>query len=114
MHVPPPDPEALKSILQIHTENMPLGKFSMDEIASKLENYTGADIEAVCREAGLIAMRADKKTVSKKHFEEAVERVRPTVTDEMMLYYNRMEELLTSGLQSVRRLPDGLAGIESV
>ncbi|MAE98117.1 MAG: CDC48 family AAA ATPase [Candidatus Thermoplasmatota archaeon] len=114
MHVPPPDPEALKSILEIHTENMPLGKFSLDEIASRLENYTGADIEAVCREAGLIAMRADKKTVSKKHFEEAVERVRPTVTDEMMLYYNRMEELLTSGLQSVRRLPDSLAGIESV
>ena len=114
MHVPPPDPEALKSILEIHTENMPLGKFSLDEIASKLENYTGADIEAVCREAGLIAMRADRKTVSKKHFEEAVERVRPTVTDEMMLYYNRMEDLLTSGLQSVRRLPDSLAGIESV
>ena len=114
MHVPPPDPEALKSILEIHTENMPLGKFSLDEIASKLENYTGADIEAVCREAGLIAMRADKKTVTKKHFEEAVDRVRPTVTDEMMLYYNRMEDLLTSGLQSVRRLPDSLAGIESV
>ena len=114
MHVPPPDPEALKAILEIHTENMPLGKLSLDEIASKLENYTGADIEAVCREAGLIAMRADRKTVSKKHFEEAVERVRPTVTDEMMLYYNRMEDLLTSGLQSVRRLPDSLAGIESV
>ncbi|DAC43903.1 MAG TPA: CDC48 family AAA ATPase [Candidatus Thalassarchaeaceae archaeon] len=114
MHVPPPDPEALKAILEIHTEKMPLGKFSLDEIASKLENYTGADIEAVCREAGLIAMRADRKTVSKKHFEEAVERVRPTVTDEMMLYYNRMEDLLTSGLQSVRRLPDSLAGIESV
>ena len=114
MHVPPPDPEALKSILEIHTENMPLGKFSLDEIASKLENYTGADIEAVCREAGLIAMRADKKTVTRKHFEEAVERVRPTVTDEMMLYYNRMEDLLTIGLQSVRRLPDSLAGIESV
>ena len=100
--------------MEIHTEDMPLGKFSLDEIASKLENYTGADIEAVCREAGLIAMRADRKTVSKKHFEEAVERVRPTVTDEMMLYYNRMEDLLTSGLQSVRRLPDSLAGIESV
>ena len=114
MHVPPPDPEALKAILKIHTENMPLGKFSVDDIAAKLENYTGADIEAVCREAGLIAMRANKKTVSKKHFEEAVERVRPTVTDEMMLYYNRMEDLLTSGLQSVRRLPDSLAGIESV
>jgi|TARA_B100001250_G_scaffold115874_2_gene98243 transitional endoplasmic reticulum ATPase len=114
LHVPPPDPEALKSILKIHTAEMPIGRFSMDDIAAKLENYTGADIEAVCREAGLIAMRAEKKTVSKKHFEEAVERVRPTVTDEMMLYYNRMESLLTSGLQSVRRQPDSLAGIESV
>jgi len=114
LHVPPPDPEALKSILKIHTADMPIGRFSMDDIAAKLENYTGADIEAVCREAGLIAMRAEKKTVSKKHFEEAVERVRPTVTDEMMLYYNRMESLLTSGLQSVRRQPDSLAGIESV
>ncbi len=114
LHVPPPDPEALKSILKIHTADMPIGRFSMDDIAAKLENYTGADIEAVCREAGLIAMRAEKKTVTKKHFEEAVERVRPTVTDEMMLYYNRMESLLTSGLQSVRRLPDSLAGIESV
>ena len=114
LHVPPPDPEALKSILKIHTAEMPIGRFSMDDIAAKLENYTGADIEAVCREAGLIAMRAEKKTVSKKHFEEAVERVRPTVTDEMILYYNRMESLLTSGLQSVRRQPDSLAGIESV
>ena len=59
-------------------------------------------------------MRAERKTVSKKHFEQAIERVRPTVTDEMMQYYGSMEEKLTSGLESVRRRPDGLSGIESV
>ena len=93
---------------------MPLGKFKLADIASQMINYTGADVEAVCREAALIAMRAERKTVSKKHFEQAIERVRPTVTDEMMQYYGRMESMLVSGLESVRRSPDGLSGIESV
>ena len=61
----------------------------------------------------LISMRADKKSVSKKHFEEAIKRVRPTITDEMMDYYNRMEARLTSGLESVRRSSEVHSGIES-
>ena len=59
-------------------------------------------------------MRAERKTVSKKHFEEAIGRVRPTVTEEMMQYYGRMESELTSGMSSVRRGSDGPSGIESV
>ena len=114
LHIPPPDVASLKEILKIHTADMPLGRFKLDDLATNLQNYTGADIEAICREAALIAMRAERKTVSKKHFEEAIGRVRPTVTDEMMQYYGRMESMLTSGLESVRRRPDGLSGIESV
>ena len=114
LHIPPPDVASLKEILKIHTADMPLGRFKLDDLAKNLQNYTGADIEAICREAALIAMRAERKTVSKKHFEEAIGRVRPTVTDEMMQYYGRMESMLTSGLESVRRRPDGLSGIESV
>ncbi|MBS65017.1 MAG: ATPase [Euryarchaeota archaeon] len=114
LHIPPPDSKSILEILKIHTESMPLGKFKLSDLASQLTNYTGADIEAICREAALIAMRANRKTVSKKHFEQAIERVRPTVTDEMMQYYDRMESMLVSGLESVRRSPDGLSGIESV
>jgi transitional endoplasmic reticulum ATPase len=114
LHIPPPDVASLKEILRIHTADMPLGRFKLDDLAANLQNYTGADIEAICREAALIAMRAERKTVSKKHFKEAIGRVRPTVTDEMMQYYGRMESMLTSGLESVRRRPDGLSGIESV
>jgi transitional endoplasmic reticulum ATPase len=114
LHIPPPDTAAMKEILKIHTADMPLGRFKINDLASSLKNYTGADIEAICREAALIAMRAERKTVSKKHFEQAIERVRPTVTDEMMQYYGRMEAMLTSGLESVRRRSDGLSGIESV
>ena len=66
LHIPPPDKASIKEILKIHTESMPLGKFNLDDLVSRLENYTGADIEAICREAALISMRANKKTVSKK------------------------------------------------
>ena len=113
LHIPPPDIDSIKAILKIHSEPMPLGKFKIEELAPQLVNYTGADIEAICRESALISMRAGKKSVSKKHFEEAINRVRPTITEEMMDYYNRMEARLTSGLESVRRTPDTLSGIES-
>ena len=93
---------------------MPLGKFKIDDLASSMENYTGADIEAVCREAALIAMRDDKKTVTRKHFETAAERVRPTVNDEMMQYYSKLEETLTSGLESVKRSTGTISGIELI
>ena len=93
---------------------MPTGKFKIDDLAASMENYTGADIEAVCREAALIAMRDEKKTVTKRHFETAIERVRPTVTDEMMQYYSKLEETLTSGLESVRRSSGSISGFELI
>ena len=114
MHVPPPDHGGLRKILNIHSKDMPLGKFNLESLTDKMQNFTGADVEAVCREAALIAMRAEKKSVSKKHFEEAISRVRPTITPEMMEYYSKLEGVLTSGLESIRRKSDTLMGIESV
>lgn len=114
LHIPPPDEKSCKEIIKIHTANMPLGKFDPTDFAKKLSGYTGADIEAVCREAALIAMRAGKKTVTKKHFSSAVGRVRATVTPDMLEYYAKLEVSLTSGMESVKRGADTLSGIESV
>jgi transitional endoplasmic reticulum ATPase len=114
LHIPPPDEESCREIIKIHTANMPLGKFDPTDFAKKLSGYTGADIEAVCREAALIAMRAGKKTVTKKHFGSAVGRVRATVTPDMLEYYAKLEVSLTSGMESVKRGSDTLSGIESV
>jgi transitional endoplasmic reticulum ATPase len=113
LHIPPPDEKSRKEILKIHTRGMPLGKFDVVSFAKKMVDYTGADIEAVCREAALIAMRANKKTITKKHFEDAIGRVRPSVTPEMLEYYEKLETSLTSGLESVKRVGDTLSGIES-
>ena len=111
---PPPDRKSRLEILKIHSSEMPLGRFNLDDLVDRLENYTGADIEAICREAALIAMRAGRKSVSKSHFEDAINRVRPTVNKDMLDYYSKMEETLVSGLESVKRDSNTLQGIESV
>ena len=100
--------------MNIHSSHMPLSTFSMKDILSGMEGFTGADIEAVCREAALIAMRAGKKKVTKGHFEEAISRVRPTVTPDMLEYYSKMEERLTSGLSNIKRTRDTGYGMESM
>ena len=113
LHIPPPDETSRREILSIHSRNMPIGKFDISNFAKQLDGYTGADIEAVCREAALITMRAGKKTVTRKHFEDAIKRIRPTVTPEMLEYYTKLEVSLTSGLERVKG-GDTLSGIESV
>jgi len=114
MHIPPPDIGSLRKILKIHTRDMPLGKFDLNSLVDRMDGFTGADVESVCREAALIAMRADRKSVAKKHFEDAIGRVRPTITPAMLEYYTKLEGELTSGLKSIRSTSDTLMGIESV
>ncbi len=114
LHVPPPDKPAREAIMDIHSSGMPLSPFSMKDILGNMEGFTGADIEAVCREAALIAMRAGKKKVTKGHFEDAISRVRPTVTPDMLEYYSKMEERLTSGLSNIKRSRDTGYGMESM
>ena len=114
LHVPPPDKPAREAIMDIHSSGMPLSTFSMKDILGGMDGFTGADIEAVCREAALIAMRAGKKKVTKGHFEDAISRVRPTVTPEMLEYYSKMEERLTSGLSNIKRTRDTGYGMESM
>ena len=59
-------------------------------------------------------MRAGRDPIEAPNFDEAINRVRPTVTPDMMQYYEKLQDLLTSGLDSIRRNNDGLRGIESV
>jgi transitional endoplasmic reticulum ATPase len=56
--VPVPDEKARLDIFKIHTRNMNLAEdVSLEELAKKTEGYTGADIEALCREAAMLAVR---------------------------------------------------------
>jgi transitional endoplasmic reticulum ATPase len=93
--VPAPDLKARLEILKIHTRNMPLAKdVDIKRLATEMDGYTGADIEAVCREAGLNALRENinAKEVKKKHFSAAMKKIRPSVTPKLMEFYSKIGE----------------------
>ncbi len=96
--VPAPDEKARFEIFRIHTKNMPLKGVDLKKLAKQTEGYSGADIEALCREAGLNALRENinAKEVTKKHFEEAMKKTRPSITPEMLRYYEKMAENFSS------------------
>ena len=69
-------------------------------LASKTENYSGADIESLCREAAMLSIREDEKaqSVTKEHFEKAMETVRASITENIRKFYDRIAETLGSGI----------------
>jgi len=92
--VSPPGKEGRLEIFKIHTKNMPLGKdVDLDKLAEDSEGYVGADIESLCREAAMLALRKDKeaKEVSKKNFDEAMKKVKASVSKEAMERYRKVE-----------------------
>ncbi|MGB6680289.1 MAG: CDC48 family AAA ATPase [Candidatus Bathyarchaeia archaeon] len=83
-----PNEEARKEILKIHLDGKPLASdVKLEILAEKTENYVGADIEAICREASMLAIREyvketkEKKKkpdfkIAMKHFEDAFNKVK--------------------------------------
>ncbi|MEM2381703.1 MAG: CDC48 family AAA ATPase [Candidatus Nezhaarchaeales archaeon] len=95
VYVPPPDVKARLEILKVHTRSMPLAEdVDLQKIAEKTEYYTGADLEALCREAAMTALREDfkPKKVSMKHFEEALKLVPPGLTPEDVKAYEEISK----------------------
>ncbi|PVU70139.1 AAA family ATPase [Sulfolobales archaeon SCGC AB-777_K20] len=117
IYVPPPDKQARLEILKVHTRKVALDEdVSLEELAERTEGYTGADLAALVREATLRALREAMKTcgskaekectdqsckdtkiqeclkgslikVGKRHFDEALRKVRPSVSNEMVQFY---------------------------
>jgi len=100
-----PTEDGRQQVLEVHTKKMPIGTEKklftasektalLNDIAKKTEGYTGADLEAVVREAGMLALREsiDSKQVTKKHFEEALKKVKPSVSKSSIDAYKRIEE----------------------
>jgi len=90
-----PETEGRLNILQIHTKKMPLAKdVDLKTIAKDTDGYTGADLESLTREAAYFALREDmaSKQVKKKHFDDAMEKVKPSVTKSTIDLYKKIEE----------------------
>ena len=104
--VPVPDERTRLEILKVHTREMPLDEdVSITELAKEMEGYTGADIEGLCREAALSALRENKKAkqVSMKHFEEAKKSVRASMDEETARVYERLGQEMEKGISKKQR-----------
>ncbi|MFX1452022.1 MAG: CDC48 family AAA ATPase [Promethearchaeota archaeon] len=97
--VPAPDAEARLEILKIHTKEMMLAKDVDLEILKKnTENYSGADLENLVREAGMMAIRdCEDKTVdcievTMEHFNKAMIEISPSISEEQINQYKKILE----------------------
>jgi len=91
-----------KKIFKIHTRNIPLGDdVSIDEMAKATEGFVGADIESVCREAVMISLRNDFENdkIEMKYFNEAMNKVRPTLSENLVEYYEKIKAQFKGGLR---------------
>ncbi|KAF5752040.1 cell division control protein 48 B-like [Tripterygium wilfordii] len=83
LYVPPPDLEARYEILLVHTRNMKIGEdVDLRRVAEDTELFTGAELEGLCREAGIVALREDMSAVSvrNRHFQTVKESLKPALT----------------------------------
>ena len=75
--VPLPDAGARLEIMKIHTAKMSLaGNVDLPGIAELAGNTTGAELQAVCREAGMMAIRRDADAVGQEDFLAAIKKVK--------------------------------------
>ncbi|MHC1575080.1 MAG: CDC48 family AAA ATPase [Candidatus Methanogasteraceae archaeon] len=86
-----------EDILRIHTRKMPLSGVNLSELAEMTEGYVGSDLEALCRESAMLAMREGIEYVELRHFEEALQKIRPTVSPDLTDHYQRVQEKFKGG-----------------
>jgi transitional endoplasmic reticulum ATPase len=94
IYVPAPDEKTRLEILKIHTKSMPLKGVNLEKIAKETDGYSGADLEALAREAALYALREDQKAkdVGPKDFEMALKRIKASITDDVFKKYQKAVE----------------------
>ena len=108
--VPAPDKAARLEILKVHTKGMPLDGVDLDELAEELDGYTGADIEGLCREAAMVALRErkDARKVQMPHFQEAIKVVRPSLDEDTVKFYENLGKAIERG--AARRQKEEVLG----
>ncbi|GKV20284.1 hypothetical protein SLEP1_g30436 [Rubroshorea leprosula] len=85
LYVPPPDLEARYEILGVHTRNMKIqDDVDLRRLAEDTELFTGAELEGLCREAGMVALRENisATVVCNRHFQTVKESLKPALTKE--------------------------------
>ncbi len=115
-----PNTQARLQILRIHTRAMPLaGDVDLAEIAEHSHGFVGADVEALCQEVGMIALRRflrdhpeerplDQLQVTRDDFLAGLKEVEPSATREFFIEKSTSTFASIGGLAEVKRLLDSV------
>ncbi|KAK6788520.1 hypothetical protein RDI58_012318 [Solanum bulbocastanum] len=110
LYVPPPDLDARFEVLSVHTRDMKLNNdVNLRQIAEDTELFTGAELEGLCREAGIVALRENisATVVSDRHFQTVKKSLKPALTKEEVASYssfmNNRSERSAHSFESISR-----------
>jgi len=93
LYIEAPDEKSRLEIIRILTKQMPLASdIDLNEIAVATQNYTGADIESLCREAAVNAMQNNHTKISSNDFAEGLKRVKPSITKDVEQWYSSIKD----------------------
>jgi cell division protease FtsH len=72
-----PNKKEREAIFKVHLQPLKFdpNSVNIELLASETPGFSGADIANVCNEAALIAVRQNKKTIDKKDFNEAIDKI---------------------------------------
>ncbi len=97
LYIPPPDEKSRLDIIKILTKKMPLtNDVKLQEIAIATQNFTGADLTDLCREAAILAMRNNSSKISSQDFANCLKQVKPSITKEVDQWYKNMKESISN------------------
>ena len=97
IYVPPPDEKGRLKIIEILTENMPLSSdVKLKEIAVATQNYSGADIASLCREAAVEAMHNNSNKITSKNFALGLKRIKPSINKDVETWYEKINDGITN------------------
>ena len=90
IYVPEPDEKSRLLIFKLYTKGMPIcNDVDLNQLTTMTKYYSGADIESLCREAAMHALRRDVncQQVTMNDFQDAIKEMGPSVTPDMEKWY---------------------------
>jgi transitional endoplasmic reticulum ATPase len=94
----------------LYEKNLVFTDPARDRIASDLsgmtEGFVGSDLESICREAGMLALREDATLVTRRHFELAQKKVHPMMNERLREYYQKIQQHFKGGLPKQVQPPE--------
>ncbi|ARD85644.1 CDC48 family AAA ATPase [Ferroplasma acidiphilum] len=109
IYIPPPEEEGRLKILEVHTRKMPLAKdVDLKDIARKTDGYVGADLENLCREAGMMAYRNNPEAteVNQDAFIKAMKTIRPSIDKNVTKFYNDLAATMGRDISEKKKTED--------